>query len=131
MKRGRKPIDISQEEFEKLCALQCRLDEIASWFRCSIDTIERWCKRTYGKKYAEVFAEKRGAGRIALRRYQWQLAQKNPAMAIFLGKQFLDQSDRREYEVSGKGGGPVAMKIIVEFVDGQPGGHNGDPGKLP
>ena len=31
---------------------------------------------------------------------QWQLAEKSPAMAIFLGKNFLGQSDKTEMEVN-------------------------------
>ena len=95
---GRPRIEIDKTEFEKLCGLQCPLDEIACWFRCSEDTIERWCPREYGKTFAEVFAEKRGFGKIALRRAQFELAKKNAPMAIFLGKNLLGQKDAVEYE---------------------------------
>lgn len=95
---ARPRIEIDKNEFEKLCGLQCPLDEIAGWFRCSEDTIERWCQREYDKGFAEVFAEKRGLGKIALRRAQFELAKKNAAMAIFLGKNLLGQKDAVEYE---------------------------------
>lgn len=39
------------------------------------------------------FAQKRGAGKISLRRSQWRLAEKNASMAIWLGKQYLGQRD--------------------------------------
>lgn len=91
---ARPRIEISQKEFEKLCGLQCTLGEIAAWFGCSDDTIERWCQRTYKQDFAEVFAAKRGLGKISLRRMQWQLAQKSAIMAIFLGKNYLGQSDQ-------------------------------------
>lgn len=94
MARPRKEID--QTEFEKLCGLQCTLDEIAGWFKCSEDTIERWCKRTYKAGFAEVFSEKRGQGKIALRRIQFDLAKKDSRMAIFLGKNYLGQTDKKE-----------------------------------
>ena len=93
-KRGPKGVNISTNEFEKLCGLQCTLKEIASWFRCSEDTIENWCKRTYGRKFSEVYKEKKGMGLISLRRMQWRLAEKSPAMAIFLGKNLLGQVDK-------------------------------------
>lgn len=93
--------EIDQVEFEKLCGLQCPLDEIASWFLVSPDTIERWCKRTYGKRFADVFAEKRGRGKIALRRAQFELAKKSAAMGIWLGKQYLNQKE--EVAVIGSG----------------------------
>ena len=94
MARPRK--DIDQTEFEKLCALQCSCEEIADWFSCSVDTIERWCKRVYHDSFAVVFAQKRGRGKIALRRSQFELAKKSAAMAIFLGKNYLGQRDRQE-----------------------------------
>lgn len=96
MARPRK--EISQTDFEKLCGLQCSMEEIAGWFDVSPDTIERWCLREYKRNFAAVFAEKRGAGKIALRRAQFRLAEKSAAMAIFLGKNYLGQKDSVEYE---------------------------------
>lgn len=88
--------EIDQKQFENLCGLQCTYDEICSWFDVTDKTLNSWCKRTYGKTFSEVFAEKRGHGKISLRRMQWQLAAKSPAMAIFLGKNILGQADRFE-----------------------------------
>ena len=99
MKTGRPRVPIKKEEFESLCGLQCTLEEIAGFFHCSEDTIERWVSDTYkdedGKRltFAEVFRQKRGIGKISLRRHQFRLAQRNAAMAIFLGKQYLGQTD--------------------------------------
>lgn len=97
-KRGPKPIEIDRKAFENLCGLQCTEIEIASFFGCSVATVERWCRKTYGRKFADVFREKREAGHISLRRAQWVLAEKSPAMAIFLGKNYLGQSDKLEVE---------------------------------
>lgn len=91
MARPRKEID--QKQFESLCRLQCTLDEICGFFGCCTDTLEAWCKRTYKQGFSEVFRQKRGAGKISLRRTQFRLAEKNAAMAIFLGKQYLGQKD--------------------------------------
>ena len=97
---GRPQIDISKTQFENLCKLQCTKEEIASWFNCSEDTIDRWCKRTYGESFAVVFKQKRGVGKISLRRSQFRMAQKNPTMAIWLGKQYLGQRDQQDITVS-------------------------------
>lgn len=91
MARPRKEID--QGEFEKLCALQCTKSEIAGFFDVSEDTIERWCKRTYKESFAVVFANKRSGGKISLRRLQFRLAEKDSRMAIWLGKQYLEQCE--------------------------------------
>ena len=91
MARPRKEID--QIEFEKLCGLQCAKDEICGWFDITDKTLDAWCKHTYNRGFSDVFAEKRGVGKISLRRYQFELAKKNASMAIWLGKQYLNQTD--------------------------------------
>lgn len=90
---GRPKKKIDKNEFEKLCGLQCTLLEMCAWFECCTDTLESWCKATYGRNFSEVFAEKRGLGKISLRRNQFRLAEKSASMAIWLGKQYLDQKE--------------------------------------
>lgn len=97
---ARPKIEIDKQNFESLCAIQCTLDEIAGFFRCSEDTIERWCKREYKQGFAEVFRQKRSGGRISLRRFQFRQAETNPTMAIWLGKQYLGQTDKQEVAVA-------------------------------
>lgn len=91
MARPKKVID--QSAFEKLCGLQCTYEEICDFFDVSDKTLNSWCRRTYGKNFSDVFRQKRGSGKISLRRKQWKLADKSASMAIFLGKQYLGQSD--------------------------------------
>ena len=92
-KKGRPPIEIDQEQFEKLCEIQCTLEEIANVLKCSMDTVERWCKRTYEMSFAEAFKKYSATGKMSLRRNQFKLAQTNATMAIWLGKQYLGQKD--------------------------------------
>ena len=113
-KMGRPQKEIDKEQFEKLCYLQCTLAEIASFFSCSEDTIERWCRRTYQNEeglpitFAEAYKIHSAGGKISLRRWQFKMAEHNPSMAMFLGKVLLgqretvdvnvDMSDNREVE---------------------------------
>lgn len=93
-KMGRPKIEIDQDKFEKLCYLQCTLVEIAGFFDCSEDTIERWCKRTYEETFAEIYKKKSQGGRMSLRRHQFRVAEKgNVTMLIWLGKQYLGQKE--------------------------------------
>lgn len=85
--------EIPQNEFEKLCGLQCTKEEICDFFNVSEKTLNSWCKRTYKKGFSLVFAEKRGLGHISLRRNQFELSRKSAAMAIWLGKQYLNQRE--------------------------------------
>ena len=90
--RPRKQIDVAT--FEKLCGMQCTLDEIAGILKCSPDTVERWCKTHYGETFAETYKKQSATGKASLRRTQFKLAEKSAAMAIWLGKQYLGQRDR-------------------------------------
>lgn len=90
--------ELNQDDFEKLCALQCTMQEILFFFDISDKTLTNWCRQTYGLYFSEIFALKRQAGFISLRRKQFELADKSPAMAIFLGKQYLGQSDKDDWQ---------------------------------
>jgi len=97
--KTRGPTDEKQwKEFDKLCAMQCTKDEIASWFDCSVDSIVRRVEEEYEVKFAVVYAEKKSKGKISLRRAQWQKAvdQKSVPMLIWLGKQYLGQTDKQD-----------------------------------
>lgn len=118
---GRRPKEIDQKQFENLCGLQCTYDEICSWFDVTDKTLNSWCKRTYGNNFSEVFNEKRGRGKISLRRTQWELAKKNASMAIFLGKQYLGQSDQGgiviEKDIRQEDALSASLKKIAEGLD--------------
>lgn len=90
---ARPRIEIDQKQFENLCGLWCTEQEIADWFGCSPDTIDRWSKRTYGVGFAEAYKKHSIKGKITLRRNQLRLSEKNAGMAIFLGKNYLGQKD--------------------------------------
>lgn len=92
-KVGRPKKEISKAEFEKLCALQCTMLEICDFFDVSDKTLQNWCREQYGDSFSVVFNKKREAGKISLRRIQWQHAEKSPSMAMFLGKNYLNQRD--------------------------------------
>lgn len=100
MAGGRPKKEIDKLQFEKLCGLQCTEDEICGFFDVTDKTLTRWCKETYNASFSEVFAQKRGMGKISLRRMQWKLAEKNPSMAIFLGKNYLGQTDAARTDVT-------------------------------
>lgn len=112
MARPKKEID--QKQFENLCGLQCTLEEICGWFNVTDKTLDGWCKRTYHASFSEVFKQKRGAGKISLRRSQWRLAEKNATMAIFLGKQFLGQRDSVDVAVTDAKG--IALDELEKMV---------------
>lgn len=97
-KVGRPKTNIDKSNFEKLCQMQCTLEEIAGFFDCCDDTINNWCKEVYDDNFSGVYKKKSMAGKIALRRNQFKIAENNASMAIFLGKQYLGQRDNIEVE---------------------------------
>lgn len=109
MARPKKNIDA--EQFQKLCGLQCTLEEIAGFFDCSQDTIERWCRREHGVGFADIYKKYSSVGKISLRRAQMKLAEKSAAMAIFLGKQYLGQNDIGSVSTAGNG----VLESILEL----------------
>ena len=113
MGRPRKHID--KTEFEKLCFLQCTEREFCSWFDVSDETLNKWCKENYdGRTFLDVFKEKRENGLISLRRTQFQLAEKSPAMAIFLGKNLLGQTDKVEQTQTINGAVPTVQVYLPD-----------------
>ena len=95
-KRGRPLTDISPEQFEELCKILCTEEEIADVFGCSIDTIERFCKRTYKDTFRGVYKHFSAQGKMSLRRAQYRNAveNNNTQMQIWLGRNWLGQTDK-------------------------------------
>ncbi len=112
-KGGRPRKEIDKKMFESLCGMFCTLDDIADFFDCSQDTIERWCKRTYDEGFADTYKRKSSAGRRSLRRWQFEAASKgNTSMLIFLGKNYLGQADTMRMEAN------VADGKLADLIDG-------------
>lgn len=99
--------EFDERQFIDLVGLGCSAEEICWWFRDEFgkpangDTLSRWCKRTFGMSFQE-YSRQNGsmALKIKLRRNQLKLSEKSAAMAIFLGKQFLGQTDRPLVEIN-------------------------------
>lgn len=93
--------------------MQCTLREIAAWFDVSIDTIERACIREKKMQFAEYFDKKRRRGLISLRRKQMDVALSgNTTMLIWLGKQYLDQSEKVESKTTTE-----LKRLVIEMAD--------------
>ena len=97
-KMGRPKVTIDYDLVDGLCEIQCTGEEIASVLNIDYDTLNRRLKQDKGKTFTEYFELKRKSGRASLRRKQWQMAGNNPTMAIWLGKQYLGQTDKSVVE---------------------------------
>jgi hypothetical protein len=107
-------IEISKDDFEELCKQHNTEIDIADSFDVSPITIRRWCKRTYGKTFENVYKGFQGRGRCSLRKLLWEAAERgNTAVLIFLAKNELGMSDKNpdtSYD--------VALNKLDQIMDG-------------
>jgi len=96
---GRPHKIIDKLQFEDMCRLNCTEEEIALILRVDRHTLENWCERTYNVAFSTVYHTYAEEGKMSLRRAQQRLAETNPQMAIWLGKQMLGQRDVVEQDI--------------------------------
>ena len=116
-KRGPKEKPIDWDHLDKLCLIQCTLDEISMFFNVSPDTIERRCEREKGMKYAEYHKTKSVGGKISLRRAMFRKAidQDNATMQIWLSKQYLGMKDQLDSTINDESRSkPTIINVNVE-----------------
>ena len=86
---GRPRIIVDEDAILELASKGRILSEIASYCGVSVDTITR--------NYAELVKRGRSIMEGSLRNKQYEIAMTgNPTMLIWLGKQYLEQSDKSE-----------------------------------
>lgn len=118
---GPRAEDLNTKFFEQMDAMleiQCTEKEIAAVLDVNHCTIMEACKRVHGVTFEEYAKEKRRPGNVSLRRAQWEKAVNdgNPTMLIWLGKQYLDQTDKNDLHHAADGGAqPVT--IVVQGVE--------------
>lgn len=103
-KNGRPRKEVDMGMVERLAQIMCTEDEIAAVMDIDKSTLRRQ------PTFDEVYKKGREVGKSSLRRTQWRIAQNNAAMAIWLGKQYLGQTDK----VEAVGAQPVT---VVSDVD--------------
>jgi methylphosphotriester-DNA--protein-cysteine methyltransferase len=103
---GRPKKEFDKKIFQDLVGLGCTQEEICWFFRdetgksANIDTLTRWCKREFDMTFQEYFRQNGCMMlKIQLRRNQLKLSGSSAAMAIFLGKNYLGQTDKVEQTV--------------------------------
>lgn len=92
-KRGRPKIEMNSEQVESLAEFGCTTLEIAKFFKCDESTVR--------KRYKAEMSAGREKMKIKLRQIQFKLAESNAAMSIFLGKNYLGQTDRQSIDLTG------------------------------
>lgn len=96
---------------ERAASIGCTKDEISAVVGVSRSTL--YAKMAADPKIQAAIDRGNDKGRATLRRLQWKGANDgNPAMLIWLGKQYLGQKDKSE--LTGADAGPI--RVLVELV---------------
>lgn len=93
-KRLLEPSDDLFSEIFRLGRLACTHEEAAAFLRCSKKTFQNFLNEF--QEAHDAWTDGFANAKISLRRKQFQLADKNAPMAIFLGKNMLGQKDINE-----------------------------------
>lgn len=107
---------INGDELLELMKFYPSRQDAADWFKVSMSSIERFVKNNFKCSFEEL----RGKGFIktktALKRKQIEMALSGDrVMLIWLGKQFLDQSEKAEQktQLSGPNGAPLIPELKI------------------
>lgn len=113
-KTGRPEYKIDFDQVDRMCAIHCTGEEIAGVLNINYDTLNEQIKRHFKMSFPEYFKKKSAPGKMSLRRAQFKTANDgNPTMLVWLGKQYLGQTDKAEYSEE-QSATPVKIEINVE-----------------
>lgn len=78
------------EQIKQMALDNCHVETIARVLETTSDTIKA--------HFSKLIKQKRAEGRATLRKSQHKMALKQPVMAIWLGKQELEQADKQDHK---------------------------------
>lgn len=110
-----RPDEATIKQVAGLGRIQATTKECAAWFSVSEPTFLKFW--TDHPEVKQAYEDGKQVGLTSLRRTQFRLAEKNAAMAIFLGKNYLGQSDKQEHEHTGRDGGPIQHVDLSKVSD--------------
>lgn len=95
-KTGPVPKEINLDQVIYWAGMSATAREVAGSFHVHITTLDRRLQEHFGMGYEELSKLVDGELKLSLRRYQYNMAKTNAAMAIWLGKQWLGQKDHEQ-----------------------------------
>lgn len=115
---SRTKANIDWKKVDEYLHAQCDGMGIAGILGIHYNTLYERCKKENNCDFSEYSARKKGEGKELLRKKQWDTAYKDGdrVMQIWLGKQYLDQVDKKEVkqEITGEG-----LKIVAPTTEAQ------------
>ena len=115
MSNGRNYISIDSSELVNLMTFYPTLEETASWFNCSPDTIERKIKEEFQQTFSTFRKLNSGKTRLMLKRkaISKALEEDNEKFLIYCLRTMTDLDDRQKLANSN----PELSTIELSFVD--------------
>ncbi len=111
---ARPKIEIDFDMVKKLCAIQCTGQEIADVLDVSYDTLERRVKEVYQISFADYIKKHSANGKMSLRRKQHEVAMNgNTTMLVWLGKQYLGQTDKQVVDNTSSDGSMTPVPVLT------------------
>lgn len=111
MSRNKIPIDWKVVD-EKLSHF-CEGTEIAAYLGITEDTLYNRVKEVFSLDFSVYKAQKRAKGETILRELQLKSAMNgNIVMQIWLGKQYLSQSDKQDHTTGGDKIQPINITVV-------------------
>ena len=106
-----KRIDFDYKQLTGLAQMQCTFEEIANFFNCSVKTVQR--RYDDDEQFADIIEKGRATGKYYVRKKQFEIMNSgNKQLAIWLGKQYLNQKDKQEVDQYNQTE-PVTVNIIA------------------
>ena len=113
-KGGRPQAVIEYSKLDAMCAIHCTGEECAAILGMDYEVMNRALKRDGHGGFKDYFTQKGASGKMSLRRKQYDQAMSgNSTMLIWLGKQWLSQSDK--HEELNKDAGAI-KKVQIEVI---------------
>lgn len=92
---------IDKTKFESLVRLGLTDEELIQFFMINSGQLYSWVKMSYNTNSPLVMIKKlRVEGKVDFMLKQRKLAEKNPAISIWLGKNYFNQNDEKEADTS-------------------------------
>jgi len=112
---GRKKIEIDWDIVDEKLSHFCEGTEVAEHLGISFDTLERRIREEFIVDFAEYKRQKRAKGEMNLRELQIKSAKDGSiTMLIWLGKQYLGQTDKSDHTSGGDKIQPLNITVTKE-----------------
>ena len=117
MPGGRPRKELTDEDFKTLVAMvriQCTQAEVCGILEMTDETLNTRLAERGEVSFSALYKKHGDEGKASLRRMQWKSAEAgNATMQIWLGKQVLNQRDKRDLDHSSTDGSLRPQRIII------------------